>query len=248
MPCVRIRVAGVGKTFHDGTRVVPAVGAATFDVHEGEVVAIVGPSGCGKSTLLRMIAGLLPPSTGEIVVDGRLGYVFQQDTVLPWRTVAQNVALGLEYQGVAPVDARGRACDAIASAGLAGFEDAWPSTLSVGMRQRVALLRSLVVEPEVLLMDEPFGALDAHTKLQLHAQLLALWTARHQTVLLVTHDLAEAVTLADRVVVMTRRPGAVKLIHDVALPRARDPLRIRESSEWLAQYGAIWRALGEEPA
>jgi NitT/TauT family transport system ATP-binding protein len=136
--------------------------------------------------------------------------------------------------------------EAIALAGLLGFEDAFPATLSGGMRQRVALMRSLVVDPEILLMDEPFGALDTHTKLNLHAELLALWEAKHQTVVFVTHDLSEAITLADRVVVMTRRPGRIKQIYEVKLPRPRDVIKVRETPEYLHEYGEIWHALGEE--
>ena len=179
-------------------------------------MALVGPSGCGKSTVLNMIAGLVAPTGGAIRVDGRaldgippqVGYVFQKDTVFPWRTVFQNVELGLTYRGVARAERARRAREAIRLAGLEGFEDAFPATLSGGMRQRVALIRTLVVEPEILLMDEPFGALDTHTKLRLQAQLLALWTGKRQTIVFVTHDLAEAITLADRVIVLTSRPGA----------------------------------------
>jgi len=231
------------------------VSRVSFDIHDKEFVAIVGPSGCRKSTILNMIGALVPPSSGEILVDGRpvganpppgVGYVFQKDTVFPWRTVERNIALGLEYRGVPAAERAARVREAIALAGLEGFEDAFPATLSGGMRQRVALMRSLVVDPDVLLMDEPFGALDTHTKLTLHAELLALWQAKHQTVVFVTHDLSEAITLADRIVVMTRRPGRIKCIYDVALPRPRDVIRLRESAEYLAAYGQIWHALGEE--
>ena len=256
-PKVRIAIREVSRTFALGARAVPAVDAVSFEIFDKEFVALVGPSGCGKSTLLNMIGGLVAPSAGEILVDGQrvgdappagVGYVFQKDTVFPWRTVAQNIALGLEYRGV-PADARAaRVRAAIELAGLEGFEDAFPSALSGGMRQRVALVRSLVVEPEVLLMDEPFGALDTHTKLHLHAELLRLWAAQQQTVVFVTHDLSEAITLADRVVVMTRRPGRIKRIYDVALPRPRDVIKLRESAEYLREYGEIWHTLGEELA
>lgn len=226
-----------------------------FDVLEGEFVAVVGPSGCGKSTILNMVGGLVAPSAGTVLVDGRpvsgaappnLGYVFQKDTVFPWRTVARNIALGLEYRGVRVPERARRVRDAIALAGLQGFEDAFPATLSGGMRQRVALMRTLVVDPEIVLMDEPFGALDTHTKLTLHAELLALWEARRQTVVFVTHDLSEAITLADRIVVMTRRPGRVKMVHEVKLPRPRDVIALRESDEYAREYGRIWHVLGEE--
>jgi len=172
--------------------------------------------------------------------------VFQKDTVFPWRTVERNIAVGLEYRGVPAAERAARVREAIKLAGLEGFEEAFPATLSGGMRQRVALMRSLIVDPEVLLMDEPFGALDTHTKLGLHAELLALWEAKHQTVVFVTHDLSEAITLADRIVVMTRRPGRIKLIYDVALPRPRDVISLRESGEYLREYGQLWHALGEE--
>jgi sulfonate transport system ATP-binding protein len=234
---------------------VPAVAGVSFDVMDGEFIALVGPSGCGKSTILNMIGGLVPPSSGAIEIDGvpvsgaappNVGYVFQKDTVFPWRTVARNIALGLEYRGLGAAEQSRRVREAIALAGLSGFEDAFPATLSGGMRQRVALMRSLVVEPAILLMDEPFGALDTHTKIGLHAELLALWSARRQTVVFVTHDLSEAITLADRVVVMTRRPGRIKMVHDVKLPRPRDVIKVRETDEYAREYGRVWHVLGEE--
>jgi NitT/TauT family transport system ATP-binding protein len=253
----RVVVRDLTKTFHDGRREVAAVEGVSFDILEQEFVAIVGPSGCGKSTILNMIGGLVTPTSGRVEVDGarvmgaappQVGYVFQKDTVFPWRTVGRNIALGLEYRGV-PVDERQRCVrEAVTVAGLAGFEDAFPATLSGGMRQRVALMRTLVVEPEILLMDEPFGALDTHTKIDLHAELLALWERRHQTVVFVTHDLSEAITLADRILVMTRRPGRIKLIHEVKLPRPRDVITLREREEYGREYGTLWHVLGEELA
>jgi NitT/TauT family transport system ATP-binding protein len=230
------------------------VSGVGFEVHDQEFVAIVGPSGCGKSTILNMIAGLVPPSAGRIEIDGLpvtgiapgVGYVFQKDTVLPWRTVRRNIALGLEYRGLPPAERERRVGDAIRLAGLQGFEDAFPATLSGGMRQRVALVRTLVVEPEILLMDEPFGALDTHTKLELHGELLRLWEARRQTVVFITHDLSEAITLADRVIVMTRRPGRIKLIHAVKLRRPRDVIALRETEAYAREYGALWHVLGDE--
>ena len=255
MSRVRIAIRDLTKTFRQGPREVPAVSSVSFDVHDGEFVAIVGPSGCGKSTILNMIGSLVESTGGEILVDGarvsarpapQIGYVFQKDTVFPWRTVERNIALGLEYRGLTRAEIGARVREAVALAGLEGFEQAFPATLSGGMRQRVALMRSLVVDPEILLMDEPFGALDTHTKLNLHAELLGLWSARRQTVVFVTHDLSEAITLADRIVVMTRRPGRIKLVYDVKLPRPRDVIALRESAEYLKEYGEIWHALGEE--
>jgi NitT/TauT family transport system ATP-binding protein len=231
------------------------VSRVSFEVLHQEFVAIVGPSGCGKSTILNMMGGLVSPSAGVVEIDGvpvsgaappHVGYVFQKDTVFPWRTVARNIALGLEYRGVAGAERDRRVREAVALAGLEGFEEAFPATLSGGMRQRVALMRTLVVEPEILLMDEPFGALDTHTKITLHDELLRLWEGRHQTVVFVTHDLSEAITLADRIVVMTRRPGRVKLVHAVKLPRPRDVIKLRESPEYAEEYGRVWHVLGEE--
>ena len=231
---------------------------ASFEVYDQEFVAIVGPSGCGKSTILNMIGALVTPTAGSITIDGQpvtgtenkaplnLGYVFQKDTVFPWRTVRRNIGLGLEYRGVAPVERERRVREAVALAGLEGFEEAFPATLSGGMRQRVALMRTLVVDPEILLMDEPFGALDTHTKIGLHAELLALWGAKRQTVVFVTHDLSEAITLADRIVVMTRRPGRIKMIHSVKLSRPRDVIKLRESEAYAEEYSHIWHVLGEE--
>ncbi|HEX2439173.1 MAG TPA: ABC transporter ATP-binding protein [Methylomirabilota bacterium] len=253
----RIVVRDLTKTFREDGREVAAVQGATFAVHEQEFVAIVGPSGCGKSTILNMIGGLIAPSSGVIEIDGaplagpappQVGYVFQKDTVFPWRTVTRNIALGLEYRGVPAAEVQRRVREAVELAGLTGFEEAFPATLSGGMRQRVALMRTLVVEPQILLMDEPFGALDTHTKINLHAELLALWETRHQTVVFVTHDLSEAITLADRIVVMTRRPGRVKLVHEVALARPRDVIALRESEAYAHEYSALWHVLGEELA
>ncbi len=254
MTAPRVELRDVSKTFVADGREVAAVAGVSFEVSDKEFVALVGPSGCGKSTVLNMIAGLLDQSAGAILLDGRprarvppqVGYVFQKDTVFPWRTVRRNIALGLEYRGVPAPERERRVREAIRLVGLEGFEDAFPATLSGGMRQRVALMRTLIVEPEILLMDEPFGALDTHTKLRLQAQLLELWLARRQTVVFVTHDLAEAITLADRVIVLTSRPGRVKLVHPVALPRPRDVIRIRETEAYAREFGILWHALGEE--
>ena len=254
-PRVRVSIRDLSKTFGQGPREVPAVSPVSFDVHEREFVAIVGPSGCGKSTILNMIGGLVAPSGGEIVVDGQrvtgapppqVGYVFQKDTVFPWRTVERNIALGLEYRGVPPAARAARVREAIALAGLQGFEDAFPATLSGGMRQRVALMRSLVVDPEILLMDEPFGALDTHTKTRLHASLLEIWEKTRQTIIFVTHDLMEVITLSDRVIIMSGRPGRVKASYPIRIPRPRDVIKVKDSEEYLGDFREIWRILGEE--
>jgi NitT/TauT family transport system ATP-binding protein len=251
---LRVEVRDLTKTFTAATREVPAVASVSFEVHDKEFVALVGPSGCGKSTVLNMIAGLIRPTAGDVRVDGQayasvppqVGYVFQKDTVFPWRTVSRNVGLGLEYRGIRPPERERRVREAIRLVGLEGFEDAFPATLSGGMRQRVALMRTLVVDPEILLMDEPFGALDTHTKLRLQAQLLDLWRDRRQTVVFVTHDLAEAITLADRIIVLTSRPGRIKLVHEVKLPRPRDVIGLRETEAYAREFSTVWHVLGEE--
>jgi NitT/TauT family transport system ATP-binding protein len=233
---------------------VAAVDGVSFEIRDKEFTAIVGPSGCGKSTILNMIGGLTAPTAGRVAIDGRpvrgtpagVGYVFQKDTVFPWRTVRGNIALGLEYAGVRGEEQARRVREAVALAGLEGFEDAFPATLSGGMRQRAALMRTLVVDPDILLMDEPFGALDTHTKINLHAELLTLWDTKRQTVVFITHDLSEAITLADRVIVMTRRPGRIKLVHEIALDRPRDVIRLRESEAYAREYSRLWHVLGEE--
>jgi NitT/TauT family transport system ATP-binding protein len=207
-------------------------------VQESEFVAIVGPSGCGKSTLLRMIAGLHLPTVGEIRIAGRavtgpqtnLGIVFQSPVLLEWRTALDNVLVQIELRGLAPADFRDRALALLQQMGLAEFADRHPHELSGGMRQRVAIARALIHDAPLLLMDEPFGALDALTREQMRLDLEALWLASKKTVVFITHSIDEAVLLADRVVVMSPRPGRVELNLDIALPRPRglDARRARE--------------------
>jgi NitT/TauT family transport system ATP-binding protein len=252
----RIGVRDLGKTYALHGRKVHAVDSVSFDIFEGEFVALIGPSGCGKSTILNMVAGLLPISAGEIAIDServvaghpnrQVGYVFQRDTVFPWRTVAKNIGYGLELAGM-PRDRREqRVARMIEGAGLEGFGDAFPLALSGGMRQRVALMRTLITQPEILLMDEPFGALDTHTKLEMHKILLEIWEREQQTVLFVTHDLGEALTLSDRIIVLSARPGRVKEIFEVTLPRPRDAVSLRESPDFARAFSRIWHSLGEE--
>ena len=255
-PRVRISVRDLSKTFAFEGRDLVAVDRLSLDVREGEFVALLGPSGCGKSTVLNMMAGLVQRSGGAVAVDDRpinlhdvspkLGYVFQRDTTYPWRTVARNIGLGLELKGASRHEQDERVAAAIRSAGLAGFETAFPAMLSGGMRQRVALMRTLVMEPEILLMDEPFGALDAHTKLDMHRLLLDMWERQRRTVVFVTHDLSEALTLSDRIVLMSARPGRLKEEFAIPFTRPRDAVRLRESAEYSALFAKVWHSLGEE--
>jgi NitT/TauT family transport system ATP-binding protein len=252
----RIAVRGLCKTFQLGTTIIEAVKDVSFTAGHHEFIALLGPSGCGKSTVLNMIATLLAPTSGEIVIDGKpvvrgkatpnVGYVFQRDMLFPWRTVEDNIGYGLDLQGTPKAEKEERVAACIAQAGLRGFEKAYPATISGGMRQRVALMRTLIVEPDILLMDEPFGALDTHTKIDMHDVLLKLWERQKQTVLFVTHDLGEALTLASRIILLSARPGRLKEDFDVAIPRPRDPVSVRETAEFGRLYSHIWHSLGEE--
>ena len=252
----RIEIDKLRKIFFAEGREVLAVDDASFRINDGEFVALLGPSGCGKSTILNMVATLITPNGGDIRVDdarvipGRpiahVGYVFQKDTLFPWRTVEGNVGYALELAGVPAAERRERVTEAIHQAGLGGFGRFYPSSLSGGMRQRVSLMRTLIARPEILLMDEPFGALDTHTKLEMHSVLLGLWERERQTVLFVTHDLGEALTLADRIILMSARPGRVKADFKVDFPRPRDAVKLRETPQYAELFSRIWHSLGEE--
>ncbi|WFU23040.1 ABC transporter ATP-binding protein [Bradyrhizobium sp. CB1717] len=252
----RIAVRGLAKRFNASGGEFVAVDDVSFEVKQGEFVALLGPSGCGKSTILNMVAGLLPRSGGRILIDEdtveigkvnrKVGYVFQRDTLFPWRTVEQNIGYGLEIAGVPKAARAGRVASSVDRAGLTGFAQSFPRMLSGGMRQRVALMRTLILEPEILLMDEPFGALDTHTKLEMHKTLLEIWERERQTVLFVTHDLGEAITLASRIILLSARPGRLKEDFDVDIPRPRDPVALRETAEFGRLYSHIWHSLGEE--
>jgi NitT/TauT family transport system ATP-binding protein len=220
----------VGKTFREGRRgaAIEALHDVTLALEGGEFVTVLGPSGCGKSTLLQIVAGLVPPSRGRVVFDGVpdgvpvTSMVFQDHALFPWRTVRGNVVFGLEVRGIAPAERDARARRLLELVGLQGFEDRYPRELSGGMRQRVAIARALAVEPAMLLMDEPFSALDAQSRSLMQLELMALWERTRKSVLYVTHQIQEAVLLGDRVVVMTRRPGRVLTVRPVDLPRPRD--------------------------
>jgi NitT/TauT family transport system ATP-binding protein len=249
-----VSLEGVEKTYRAPGRVLRALEGTTFTLGRGEFVAIVGPSGCGKSTLLMLIAGLIPATAGAVVIQGRrvtrpytdVGVVFQQDALLAWRSVLDNVLLQID---VRRLDRRRYAAAAgalLQRVGLAGFEAYYPGELSGGMRQRVALCRALVHDPPLLLMDEPFGALDALTRDQMVLDLQRLWLEERKTVLFITHSIWEAIFLADRVVVMSPRPGRITAVLDIELPRPRR-LAHRESPEfgrYAAQVREHFRAFG----
>ena len=250
-----IELHGVSKRFltPSGT-VYTALRDLDMTIQPGEFCAVVGPTGCGKSTTLGLISGLEPPSEGTVDVYGKrvdgiadgIGYVFQSDAVFPWKTVLDNVAAGPRYRGVGQREARDRARDWIARVGLAGFEDRYPYQLSGGMRKRVALAQSLINSPRILLMDEPFSALDVQTRALMENELLGLWSASSASVVFVTHDLEEAISLSDRVFVITAGPGTVKSNYPVDLPRPRNVAEIRLQPRFLEIYEEIWKDLRDE--
>ena len=249
-----ISYRGVGKTFETLQGDVVAVRDITLDVREGEFITLVGPSGCGKSTLLNMAAGLFEPTTGTVHYRGavvapynqRVGYMTQNDHLLPWRDVLGNVKVPLEIRGVPKGEARDRVESLLHKVGLKGFEKSYPSQLSGGMRKRCALARLLAYDPEALLMDEPFGALDAQLRLKMQIEIRGLAMALGKTTVFVTHDLDEAVSLADRCVVFTHRPGTIARVVDVPLPRERDLMRLRHNATYRDLTAELWDLLSPD--
>ncbi len=232
-----------------------AVRDTTLVVAAGEFVSVVGPTGCGKSTLLNVAAGLLEPSTGSVTVLGeplrginaRAGYLFQQDALMPWRSALDNVTAGLEFRGVDRAEARTRAEEWLARVGLRGFGDRYPHQLSGGMRKRVALAQTLILHPEILLMDEPFSALDIQTRQLMENELLDLWSSDRKSVVFITHDLEEAIALADRVVVLSAGPETRPIgEYAIDLPRPRDVAEIRLTPRYIELHTEIWHRMKDE--
>ncbi|TXL81556.1 ABC transporter ATP-binding protein [Vineibacter terrae] len=254
-----LRVQDVGKFFPPRERNAQPfwiIRGLTFTVAEGEFVTMIGPSGAGKSTLLNLIAQVDTPSEGEIAFRGRtissprstvlrpgfdrqIGYVTQEDNLLPWRTTLDNVLFPLELRGGADAQGRARAGELMAAVGLAGFERHYPHELSGGMRKRCALIRTLLYDPPIILMDEPFGALDAQTRAQLQEDLLRLWSMRRKTIIFVTHDIAEAIVLGDRTLILSRPPTRIAGAHSIALPRPRDVHAAARQEGFAALHDAI---------
>jgi NitT/TauT family transport system ATP-binding protein len=237
----------------NGSQQVVAINDVSLDVSVGEFFSIIGPSGCGKSTLLRIIGGLLTASSGELTVGSDkvngphpwVGMVFQEESTFPWRTTLGNVEFGLEMRGVSQDQRRQKSREMIRLVGLSGFEERYPSELSGGMKQRVAIARALVLEPKILLMDEPFGALDEQTRIILGEELLRIRDQLKQTIILVTHNINESVQLSDRVMIMTARPGRVKDVVPIDLPHPRDSTIIA-SDRFGKLVGQVWGALRDE--
>jgi NitT/TauT family transport system ATP-binding protein len=246
-------VEALGKAFETAEGLVRAVDGVSFAVAAGEIVSLIGPSGCGKSTVFNIIGGLMPASEGRVVIDGEpvagphaaIGMVFQEESTLPWRTVVENVAFPLEIAGMGRRERLATAVEFVRLVGLSGFERRYPAELSGGMRQRVSIARALAFRPKILLMDEPFAALDEQTRLLLGDKVLEIQQDLAQTILLITHNITEAVQLSDRILVMSYRPGRIKRAVEIALPRPRTSEIV--SSDAFGRYVAeIWSDLREE--
>ncbi len=248
-PITKLSVSHLSKRFET----LEVLRDISVDVHRGEFISIVGPSGCGKTTFLRIVGGLETGATGDVRLDGRSitgpgsdrGFVFQQDNLLPWRTVLDNVEIGPEIGGWRNAEQRVKTLKLLKLVGLAGFEKYYPRQLSGGMRQRVNLARALAVDPELLLMDEPFSALDAQTREIMQTELLRVWEEGRKTVLFVTHQIDEAVYLSDRVFVFARRPGRINEIVEIDLPRPR-PLSLKRTPKFVEYVDHIWKLIEDD--
>jgi ABC-type nitrate/sulfonate/bicarbonate transport system ATPase subunit len=245
-----VSIRNLGVTYDNSVK---AIDGFDLEVASGEFVVVLGPSGCGKSTLLMVLAGLVTPTEGQVLVSGRVnpapgpdrGCVFQLPGLLPWFNVYTNIELGLRTKGLSKRDARHISSDLVSKFGLAGFGELYPRQLSGGMQQRVGVARAFAVDPPILLMDEPFGALDAQTRLLLQEELVRLWEGTGKTVVFVTHSIEEAIFLGDRVVVMGSRPGRVREVVDVPLPRPRRT-EMRTESDYLGLYSDLWGMIRSE--
>ncbi len=250
---VRVKIDNVVKIFSGRTGEMVALNGVSLDIHDNEFICVVGPSGCGKSTLLNIIAGLLEPTSGKVYCDGKevvgtgteRGVVFQQYALFPWLTVQKNVMFALEMRGIKGREAKAKAMEYLEMVDLAKFAESYPKELSGGMKQRVAIARAYAAEPEVLLMDEPFGALDAQTRTQLQTELLETWEKHNKTCFFITHDVDEAIILAQRVVIMSARPGRIKEIVNIDIPYPRTQ-ETKTSPEFIELKNHIWRQVYQE--
>ncbi len=249
-----VEIKDVGLTYHTLDGETEALRSLSFNVHHGEIVVIVGPSGCGKSTLLSIVSGLLKPSSGKVFINGKevnttskdIGYMFQKDHLFEWRTIMENALIGLEIQDKITDEKKEFVEKLLDTYGLGEFKDHKPSQLSGGMRQRAALIRTLAIEPDLLLLDEPFSALDYQTRLAIADEIGVILKREKRTALMVTHDIAEAISLADRVVVLSNRPASVKDIIEIKLTcpdGIRTPMKSREAPEFRHYFNQIWKEL-----
>lgn len=250
---IKVSIQGIEKKYNTRKGEVVALNGVNFDIKENEFICVIGPSGCGKSTLLNIIAGLLEPTAGQILVDGKpiqgtgtdRGVVFQQYALFPWLTVKKNVEFGLKLKGLSKDECDSIAMKYLKMVELEKFADSYPKELSGGMKQRVAIARAYAMNPEVLLMDEPFGALDAQTRTQLQTELLKAWQEENKTCFFVTHDIEEAIVLATRVVIMSARPGRIKEVVDIDIPYPRDQ-ETKMSERFIELKSHIWGQVYQE--
>ena len=249
-----VDIRNISMIYHTLDNETTALKELSFHVNKGEIVSLVGPSGCGKSTILSIIAGLLQPSTGEVLIDGQkidgpnkaIGYMFQRDNLFPWRTILQNVLIGLEIQKKVNEESIARVNQLLETYGLGEFKNHYPDQLSGGMRQRVALIRTLAVEPELLLLDEPFSALDYQSRLAVGDDIAKIIKQEGKTALMVTHDVGEAISMSDRVLVLSNRPAIIKNIHEIKLTCTSEnpsPIQCREAPEFRHYFNLIWKEL-----
>ena len=245
-----LKLDNVSKVFYTKTRETTAVSKLSFEIDEGEFVALIGPSGCGKTTILSLICGLIAPTSGKIVTasDNAVGYMLQRDQLFEWRTIERNVTLGLEIQHKNNEENRNYAYDLLKKYGLYPFRKYYPQQLSGGMRQRVALIRTLATKPDLLLLDEPFSALDFQTRLEVCDDVYSIIKKEGKTALLVTHDISEAIALADRIIVLTSRPATVLTVHTTGLSDITSPLKRRQSPKFSKQFELLHKYLHEQNA
>lgn len=242
-----LEVKNICKTYQAQNGEIEALKNISFDVKEGEYVSIIGPSGCGKSTLLSIISGLESKTSGEIYINGKIGYMLQKDNLLEWRTIYKNVLLGLEIQNDNTAENRKYVEELLKKYGLYEFKDKYPTQLSGGMRQRAALIRTLAIRPNILLLDEAFSALDYQTRLMVTEDIFKILKAENITALMVTHDISEAISMSDRVIVLSERPATVKSIHSIDFEMEnRTPLNCRENPKFSQYFNLMWKELGEK--
>jgi NitT/TauT family transport system ATP-binding protein len=255
IPNIKFQVKNISHSFKTGKKAkLEVLDNVNFFVNENEFLSIVGPSGCGKTTLLNIMSGLIKPSKGDIFLDGikhnkiskRIGYISQADSLMPWRTALENVEIGMELRGLSKKNRRERALRLMNDAGLDGFEKCYPFELSGGMKKRIDIIKILALEPEIMFMDEPFGALDVFTREALQNYILSLWNKTKKTIIFITHDLSEAITLADRVIIKSGRPARIKSEYKINLPRPRSSFEIRYDPEFVNIHKRIWNDLKAE--